>query len=345
MKDMLDIQKQLIPDFIDSMKKRYHILHHIRMQGTIGRRALASSIDMTERVLRSEVNFLKEQGLIEIEVKGMHLTDSGKELLVNMDAMMKVINGFTELEEQICRTYQLTRVIIVPGDADRSIHAKKELGRAGAHELRKYLTQGQVIAVTGGSTMAEVANYLGSASNIKDCWFVPARGGLGERVELQANHIASTMAKRVGGQYRLMHVAEQLGEEVTQSLSQDPQIKEIIQFVRNAKIVIHGIGDAMVMASRRKVNSETKDMLVKQGALAEAFGYYFDQNGDVIHKTSNVGLRLEDLTQMDVVIGVAGGKSKAASIAAFLKHGIEDILIIDEAAAMEVLKQSSSSRS
>jgi central glycolytic genes regulator len=338
MKEILDIQQQLLPDLIDTMKKRHTILQHVLMHGMIGRRALASSVEMTERTLRSEVKFLREQGLIDIEINGMKLTGHGRELLENMEPMIKIAFGLTELEERIRDAFQLSGVMIVHGDADSSMYTKKELGRAGAHVLRKYLTNDSVIAVTGGSTMAEVANYLGSSSPLKDCWFIPARGGLGERVELQANHIVSAMAKRVGGQYRLLHVPDQLGEEVTQSLVQDPQIKEIIEIIRNAKIVIHGIGDAMVMALRRKVNLETREILLREGALAEAFGYYFDHRGHVIHQTPTMGLRLEDLDRMEVVIGVAGGKSKGESIAAVLRHGQEDILITDEGAALEILK-------
>ena len=120
--------------------------------------------------------------------------------------------------------------------------------------------------------------------------------------------------------------------------SKQMKIKEIIEIIRNAKIVIHGIGDAMVMALRRKVNLETREILLREGALAEAFGYYFDHRGHVIHQTPTMGLRLEDLDRMEVVIGVAGGKSKGESIAAVLRHGQEDILITDEGAALEILK-------
>ena len=62
MREILDIQKQLMPDLMDIMKKRYSILQHILVSGVVGQRTLASSLDMTERVLRGEVDFLKELG-------------------------------------------------------------------------------------------------------------------------------------------------------------------------------------------------------------------------------------------------------------------------------------------
>ncbi len=342
MKEILAVQKQLLPDLLDIMKKRYTILHHIMVSGAVGRRTLAGSLDMTERVLRGEVEFLKAQGLLDIDPTGMKISEAGKQLLESMEPLIKSAFGLTDLEEQIRKAFQIGQVIVVPGDSDTSPYTKKELGRAGAAVLRKYVSNDNVIAVTGGSTMAEVANHLTSSAPLKGSWFVPARGGLGESVELQANTIASTMAKKTGGKYRLLHVPDHLGEEAYQSLIQDPQIKEVVEVVRSCRIVVHGIGDAMVMARRRKVDEETTLELMGEGALAEAFGYYFDTHGNVVHKMPTVGLRLEDLQRIEVVIGVAGGKSKGEAIASVLRFGREDVLVTDEAAAIEMMKHASS---
>jgi central glycolytic genes regulator len=41
---------------------------------------------------------------------------------------------------------------------------------------------------------------------------------------------------------------------------------------------------------------------------------------------------------MNTVIGVAGGRSKSEAIASVLKHGHEDVLVTDEAAALEIVR-------
>ncbi|UJF33058.1 sugar-binding transcriptional regulator [Paenibacillus hexagrammi] len=338
MREILDIQKQLLPDLMDVMKKRYSILRHILVSGVVGRRTLASSLDMTERVLRGEVDFLKEQGLLETDASGMKISESGRQLLEKMEPLIKVAFGLTDLEERIAEAFGLIHVVVVPGDSDNSSFTKKELGRAGAAALRKFVVKDDVIAVTGGSTMAQVAHHMSISSRMKGSWFVPARGGLGESVDMQANTIASTMAKKTGGKYRLLHVPDHLGEEAYQTLMQDPQIQEVVDVVRKCRIVVHGIGDAMVMARRRKVDQDTTRSLQAEGALAEAFGYYFDRQGNVVHKMPTVGLRLDDIQKTEVVIGVAGGKSKGEAIASVLRHGQEDVLVTDEAAALEMMK-------
>ncbi|MEX1028529.1 MAG: sugar-binding domain-containing protein [Paenibacillaceae bacterium] len=339
MREVLNIQKQLIPDLIDLLRKRYTILNHILLMGTAGRRTLAASLDMSERVLRAETDFLKEQGLLRIDSNGMTISLAGEDLLASMEPMVKDLFGLSDMEAQLCKRFGLSSVTVVPGDSDISPIAKKELGRAGAHALRKVVTTDDIVAVAGGSTMAEVANGLKATTQLKGICFVPARGGLGESVEFQASTIASAMAKKIGGQYRLLHVPDFLSEDAYLSLIDEPNVKEIVTVIRQARIVIHGIGDAVRMAERRKLPRATIDNLKKDGGLAEAFGYYFNRDGHVVHKMHTVGLRLEDIQQTDTVIAVAGGRSKGEAIRAIMKFGHEDILVTDEAAAKVILAE------
>ncbi|MFM9328987.1 sugar-binding transcriptional regulator [Paenibacillus mesotrionivorans] len=337
MRSVLDIQKQLLPDLMDTMRKRYTILHHIMLSKVVGRRTLASSLDMTERVLRSEVDFLKAQGLLDVESYGMRISESGRSLLEAIEPMVRELFGLSELEDRLKERFGMEQAVVVPGDSDTSPYAKIELGRAGAAAVRKMAVREGVIAVTGGSTMAEVAAHMGPSPQLKASLFVPARGGLGESLDFQANTIASTMAKKTGGQYRLMHVPDHLGEEAYLSLIQEPHIQEIIQVIHQARMLVHGIGEASVMARRRKIDSATIESLKREGALAEAFGYYFDASGKVVHRMPTVGLKLEDIQQTQAVIAVAGGRSKAPSIAAVLKFGCH-VLVTDEAAAISILE-------
>ena len=101
---------------------------------------------------------------------------------------------------------------------------------------------------------------------------------------------------------------------------------------------MHGIGDAMVMARRRKVDEAVTAALHEEGALAEAFGFYFDRHGQVVHRMKTAGLRLEDIQSTEVVIGIAGGRSKGEAIAAVMHFGHDDVLVTDEAAAEEIVR-------
>ncbi|WP_339221526.1 sugar-binding domain-containing protein [Paenibacillus sp. FSL H8-0332] len=341
MRNLLEIQKQLLPDLMETLKRRYTILHQIMLSDIIGRRTLAASLDMTERVLRAETDLLKSQGLIEIESVGMRISDAGRGLLDLLEPVAKSLFGLDDLEEKIRTTYGLTKVIVVPGDCETSPFTKRELGRAGSKALLSVLRSDDTIAVTGGSTLAEMADQLSPPLPLsyKNAWVVPARGGLGESMEIQANTIASTIAKRIGANYRLLHVPDLLSGDAYQSLAQDSNIGEIVQIIRRSRIIVHGIGDAIEMTHRRKLDSGTISEIQGEGAVAESFGYYFNEDGEVVHTMLTMGLRLEDIIRTEVVIGIAGGKRKAKAIHAMLRFGQEDILVIDEAAAVEIGKE------
>lgn len=337
MRRLLDLQKRLFPDLDDVLRKRHAILRQVRSAGTLGRRSLAASLNMTERVLRAEVEFLRQQGLLRVGPAGISLTDEGAGLLDDLEPVVRELFGLADLEDRLRQRYGLRQAAVVPGDAQASAAARLDLGRAGAAVLRKYAAKGSVIAVGGGSTMAVVAEQLTATASLKDCLFVPARGGLGESVELQAGTIASAMAKRTGAQYRLLHVPDHLGEEAYQSLMQDPSIRDVVATIRSARIIVHGIGEAFEMARRRGLDALTVEALRRSGARGEAFGYFFDAGGRVVHKTPTVGIRLEDLPSAATVIAIAGGSSKVPAIDAVMRSGYSHVLVTDEAAARAIL--------
>ena len=329
----MDLQQRLLPDLLDVMKRRYAILNRVMAADVMGRRALAAAVDMTERTLRAETDFLRAQGLLESNVSGMRITEAGRQLVEALAPMIKEMSGLAEMEQKISRHFGLQQVVIVPGDADESPETKRELGKAGGQVLIGSMHDDDVVAVTGGSTIAALASQLTVTVPLRLAQFVPARGGLGESVDYQANTIASTMAKRTGAGYRMLHVPDHLSEDAYNSLMQEPNIREVVDVVRKARIVVHGIGDAMVMARRRKVDQKTIEAIQAEGALAEALGYYFDRQGAVIHRMSTVGLRIDDLSAAEFVIAIAGGDSKGEAIAAVLRFGQADVLVTDEGAA------------
>ena len=75
--------------------------------------------------------------------------------------------------------------MVVAGNADEDEHVLEEVGRSAASRLRHYLSDGSILAVTGGGTIAKVARYLPQGSPM-DVTVLPARGGVGRKVETQA---------------------------------------------------------------------------------------------------------------------------------------------------------------
>ncbi|GAB4072877.1 gapA transcriptional regulator CggR [Barrientosiimonas marina] len=343
MRELIDSLKKLSPDLLEIMQQRYILMENVELLQPIGRRALAANTNLTERHVRGEIDTLAGQGLIDASPKGMQLTKEGKLVIEQLASFMHDLMGLNVLESRLKERLQLNSVIIVPGNSDEHEWVKEEMGKACVTFLEEHMLSEKTIAVTGGTTMTAVAEMMRPSENTAECLFVPARGGLGEQEENQANKIAARMARQAKGSYRQLYVPDPLSESSYQTMIHEPAVMDVLQLIQHASVVLHGIGDALTMAERRKTSPEVIGKLKQEKAVSEAFGYYFDAAGEVVHKVRTIGLHLEDLTaSRQSVVAVAGGASKAQAIQSFFKQGGSDLLITDEAAAEAILREDSS---
>lgn len=339
MQQFTNIQKKIFPDLLEKMKQRYMLLSMIENLEPIGRRVLSDQAELTERMTRREVNRLQAQGLIEVTPRGMYVTKEGKHVLDHLSSFIQSIGGLQETEEQLKNMLQINEVIIVPGNSDVSEWVKIDMGKAAVNYLKAHMEREAIIAVTGGTTIAAVAKQMEPLleEGKTDYTFVPARGGMDVKAEYQANTIVTDMAEKSNGNYRLLYVPDPLSESTYQSISKEPAIKQVLQLIQDSNYILHGIGNAIHMAKRRKSTESTIKQLEEKQALSEAFGYYFDKEGKVVHKVRTIGIQLEDVKTASCVIAVAGGVSKAKAIQSYFNQGTSDILITDEAAATEII--------
>lgn len=337
MRQLLELQQKLLPDLVEVLRQRYMLLRSISHLQPIGRRGLAQAVGSTERILRAEVDLLKESGLLHVTAAGMSLSAEGQRVLDELEPLVGELFGLTELGERLQRLLGIDEVIVVQGNADHSPWVKQELGRVGARVLRQIVREGDIVAVTGGSSVASVVHHLSPSAVFRNVQFVPARGGLGERVELQANTLASAMAEKTGGSYRLLHVPDRLHPDALQTLLKEPQVQDVLSLLQNARIVLHGIGDALAMARRRNYSEAELSSLAEAGAVSEAFGYYFNEAGEAVEHMPTIGLQLEDVKKAESVISIAGGESKAKAILSFSKQSCQNVLVTDEGAARSLL--------
>lgn len=338
MEEVVGLLKQIAPEIANLVENRYTILRSIYFNQPIGRRALSSIISWSERQLRAEVKRLEEQGLLTIDQQGMKLTDAGKDMIFKMEHFIYHLRGLNPIAQKIRQRFNCGYVSIVPGNTDEDETIKLQLGKEAARYIKKTINDGDIVAVTGGTTMAQIPKAMDKITGLKDVIVVPGRGGLGERVEIESNTIAAELAKKLNAQYRLLYVPDNLSPEAMESIVNEPGIREILNIVRRPNILLHGIGGAEEIGRRRGLSKQEIMEIRKKGAVAEAFGYYFNKEGKVVHTTTSVGLSVADLKNIRIVIAIAGGASKAPAIQAFLKYHSPTVFITDEGAARKLLK-------
>lgn len=82
---------------------------------------------------------------------------------------------------------------------------------------------------------------------------VPAQGGFGREMETQANTLAAEIAQRLGGHHRLLHLPDHMDEQAKQEMLRLPEIRETMERIQRADIILHGIGCAQETMSRLPV--------------------------------------------------------------------------------------------
>ena len=78
----------------------------------------------------------------------------------------------------------------------------------------------------------------------------------------------------------------------------------------------------------------------RDGVVGDLMGYLLDEKGAVLDIPQNrkvVALHPEQLSEVETVVGVAGGAAKAAAILAALRGGYLDVIVTDSVAAEAIL--------
>lgn len=334
---IVTLQKKIAPELIALLSERYFLLRHIFHHQPIGRRLLASQLAMSENSVRSGIRILRESGLIVLSGMGMSVTAEGETLVAALRSYMGLCCGLTQLATDLTKQLNIGQVYIIPGDCETEHSVLAEMGREAARLLISLLTEKTVIAVSGGSTMAEVANSV--SADLPGVTVVPTRGGVGRKLEHQANNVAALMADKFGGNYRLLHTPEVMSDEALATFKAvDIGIDEVQSYIKEASVLLYGVGRADRMAARRSHPPEVMAKIAGR-AVGEAVGNYLTLSGQCVYTYATTGFRLSDFAGVKHKIAVAGGAAKAAAIIAAMRAGdARDILVVDEAAARAIAK-------
>lgn len=336
MDKILKLQQKIVPELIDLLGKRYDILRTIFYNQPIGRRILADQMFISERIVRNEINFLKSQNLIEVNAMGMFITTEGEEILDQLKSFIHEIKGLSKFEKFIEKHLKLKQVIVVPGNVENDKSVIKELGKAAANYAMSMIKDDCIIALTGGTTVKEVVDSFPKNRKYNNILVLPARGGLARDVEIQANTLVARLAEKIGGNYELLHVPDNLSKAALTTILNEKNIKNIIDKIQSAQILIYGIGIAKDMAIKRGLPEKEIKVLEELGAVGEAFGQYYNELGKVIYYTPTVVVKNDDKNNK-ILIAVAAGKNKARAIIATEINRASSVLIIDQSAAEEII--------
>ncbi len=250
-----------------------------------------------------------------------------------------------ELENRIKAVFGLQEAIVIPAVGDTNSSLLNAIGSVAANFFLDHIRDGDVIAITPGSTVQAVAQSLEATRSYK-VEIVPILGASQGSIESDMNYLANHMAEKLNAKsYKLNAPAFVDTKEHCELLRSMAQVKDILDIARNANVALLGVGmlDPKVSRFVEFTALSVKDMnniVEKCGGVGEIGASIYNIEGQPCGQECAervIGLTLEEIRKIPYRIGVAASAAKSLSIFGALRGGYLNALITDESAARGAL--------
>jgi DNA-binding transcriptional regulator LsrR (DeoR family) len=165
---------------------------------------------------------------------------------------------------------------------------------------------------------------LHPAAGNKGVHVVQMIGGIDmPEVEVHATSLSRRLAQLIGSSLSLLHAPGIVDNQETKlALLSDSHMQRVLEFFERINVAYVGIGTPNRGSFMRTHNvilsDESLDYLTSLGAVGDIALRFFDQNGQPIRSDIDdrvIGISIDQLKDIQHVVGVAGGPRKSASYA------------------------------
>jgi deoxyribonucleoside regulator len=256
-------------------------------------------------------------------------------------------NESTAMERALERQFDLktSLVVSVPPELPPQ-EIKRVTCKAGAAFLRELLDADFTIGVGWGSTTFELVNQL-EPIELRDATVVQITGG-NKRLSVQfdCHEVTRRLAQKLHVDPVLLHAPGIVDKRATRELlMQESAIAETFRHYDEIDIAIVGVGSIVSRAQSTLIDSgyiaaaELKS-LQRAGAVGDVFSYFIDGDGEIVRTELYerlITIGLPQIRNVPTTIGIATGAAKAQAVAAAVRGGFVNTLIIDSVLAQAML--------
>jgi len=251
-----------------------------------------------------------------------------------------------DLEGRLKAVFGLDEAIVIPAVGDTSSSMLNALGSVAAEFLLEHLRDGDVLAITPGTTVQAVVQSIDATRPYK-VKVVPVLGAIQGQIESDMNYLATTMGEKMEAESYQLHAPAFVDtKEQRDVLRSMAPVKKILDVARNANIALLGVGTVDPDVSRfvqftALSANDMKNIVDGCGGVGEICAHVYNIKGQPCSKEYSdrvIGLNLTEIKNIPFRIGVAASAAKALPIYGALRGGYLNALITDEAAARGVLE-------
>ena len=258
---------------------------------------------------------------------------------------------YAEIESALRSKFNLREAIVVECTEDREGVIMARIGEAAAHFLEMTLQKGEIIGVSSWSeTILKMVDALHPIKSGKVERVVQTLGGIGDpTVQIHANQLTTRLARLTDSEAHLLNAPGVVhSREAKLVLLNDNYVRETMDIFDKITLAIVGIGaiePSNMLARSGNVFSSRELVEIKEvGGIGDIGLRFFNVDGELVKTSLSdrvIGMTLDELSGVDRVVALAGGRSKTSAIQGALRTGIIDLLITDKFTAKRLMKSDS----
>ncbi len=278
--------------------------------------------------------------------KVSRLLKQAREMGIVQISVLSPNNSFVELENALEDTYHLKEALIVDSEEEISDQIiKKQIGSAAADYLHRTISEGETIGVTWGTTLQAMVDAMPS-KQVDNTHVVQALGGVGPpEAKAHATDISRRLSQLLKSKLTLLPAPGIVdSKEAKQVLLADRKVKGALDLFSTIDTLYVGIGalktNPVLDRGHKELPPELYETITHSNAVGDIALRFFDKNGVEIDsplKDLVIGISIEELKQIETVVGIAGGSQKVDVIRGALKNNLIDVLITDQKTARELV--------
>jgi len=247
----------------------------------------------------------------------------------------------SSLEEKLEQSFKLKEAVVVSDEEIMSEESlKKKVAKAAAILLQRRIRENDTIAVSWGTTLAEVAKALNPPSHL-NIDIVPLLGGIDiTGRDIHSNEIARQASEAFKGEYYVLNAPVFVSNlQIKEAFEKEKSIKAVIDKAKLADIAVVGIGSpkqSSTMIKRGYFSIKEFAKLTDKGIVGDICTNFYDIRGNILNLSLHnkmIGLGLKELKHIPIVIGVACGEDKKEAILGALRGGYVNIIVTNKKVA------------
>ena len=249
------------------------------------------------------------------------------------------------MEIQLKEKLEVDEVCVVPSESGR-LGAMYTAGVSAGEYFNNILKNGMSVGVSWGATMDVTVSQLKPKKQYPSITVLQMIGGSpSSSFNVDSRELTIRLANKLGASYSLLQTPQYVSSKaVKETLMNEPEIAAHFKKLKALDAALIGIGstDPEQSAVYRAgyLSFEEVKALSEDGFATDICGNRIYIDGTIRQNDMNdklIAISPEDIKRIPIVVAVAVGEDKAATIMAAAKGGFFNVLITDEVAAISIL--------